>query len=136
MNLELKKVIKSNNFSLNDQDEYGRSLLHYAVVYHDMYSIGYLVYSGINLDIQDICGNTALHYACIMDNYDIFDFLIDNGASVDIDNNDGYNANNVFSLYKYCNNGLNIIPLKYDPNDLSTTVVFNDDCDCELCNSY
>lgn len=66
--MELDKAKKL----LNKQDQFGRTALHYAVLFRKLEAIAELLGFGADLNIQDLQGRTPFHFAAIKNNRDIF----------------------------------------------------------------
>lgn len=57
---------------LNKQDDFGRTALHYAVLFRKLESIAELLGFGADLNIQDQQGRTPFHLSAVKNNRDIF----------------------------------------------------------------
>ncbi len=71
-------------------DEYGRTLLHYAVAQDKQGFVEYLAAKKINFDVVDKDGKAALHIAIERKNLTVLDRLLDLGADPDLTDNRGW----------------------------------------------
>lgn len=88
---KLKELEEKNPGSLNRRHimNYGRTPLHYAVIYGQKEAVEYLVSKGAEIDLKDVDhGRTPLHYAAITGNVEIAEILISKG--MDINEEDEY----------------------------------------------
>ncbi len=69
-------------------DQYGRTLLHNAVLTERFAVVEYLVTQGAKVNTHDAKGNTPLHFAAQRGNVKLIDYLIKQGAEVNaVDSN-------------------------------------------------
>lgn len=74
---------------LNDLDEHGLNLAHWAADRGFIDILRVLLKYGLNVNITDTENQTALHYAVSCGHVDCTELLLANGAKVDIKDNDG-----------------------------------------------
>lgn len=80
---------KNNDYPINQQDEKGKSLLHYAVIGNAYETIEELIRRGIDVNLVDHLGETALFDTARKAKLEIAKLLIINKASVNIKNHLG-----------------------------------------------
>jgi len=82
---DFKNWFQRQNIAINDTDERGRSLLHYAVVKGSETSVAeYLLEKGIDTNATDYLGLTPLHAAAALGREEIVKILVDAGASLNL----------------------------------------------------
>jgi len=84
-NAKVKKLVvemKHLGLDINSKRYRGRTLLHYAVKYHNVKIVSFLVKSGVNLEICDDDYQTPLHYAISLNDSQMVKELINEGADV------------------------------------------------------
>ncbi len=90
---KLKELAEKDSGSVNQRHimNYGRTPLHYAVIYGHKEAVEYLVSKGAEIDLKDVDhGRTALHYAAITGYADIAEILISKGTNVNEEDEYGW----------------------------------------------
>ena len=88
---KLKELAEKDSRVVNQRHvmNYGRTPLHYAVIYGRKEAVEYLILKGAEIDMKDVDhGRTPLHYAAITGDVDIAVTLISKG--IDINEEDEY----------------------------------------------
>lgn len=83
---KLTSNLNSNN--INDKDEDGMGLIHWAADRGSLEILKYLIESKIDVDMVDQDGQTALHYAVSCDHVDCVKLLVNHGADKNIKDSD------------------------------------------------
>ena len=86
-----------DSVNIEDEDIYGRNILHYLVIFNNYMSFQNLFMNLLEnksklkkiINKQDKLGNTPLHYAVMFDLNNVADLLIKNGANSKLKNNEG-----------------------------------------------
>lgn len=85
----LTSKLKGNLNLLNETDEDGMGLIHWAADRGDVHILKYLLKSKIDVNMLDADGQTALHYAVSCDHFDCVQLLVTAGSNVHITDSDG-----------------------------------------------
>jgi WD40 repeat protein len=100
---------------LNQQDIYGDTPLHYAVIRHKKEWVSILVDKGADLNIRNNAGKTPIFYALDYENAENLQYLLDSQSNVDIADKEGKHLlfyaidKNNLKLIDYClNYGISI----------------------------
>lgn len=83
------KAITSKNVDINQKDEEGRALLHWACDRGHKDLVTMLLEQKAEINIQDSEGQTALHYASACEFADIVELLLNSGADPTIQDREG-----------------------------------------------
>ncbi|XP_032883761.1 uncharacterized protein C1orf21 homolog isoform X1 [Amblyraja radiata] len=83
------KAIVSKNVDINQKDEEGRALLHWACDRGHKDLVKMLLEQKAEINIQDSEGQTALHYASACEFSDIVELLLNSGADPTIKDREG-----------------------------------------------
>lgn len=78
--------------TINELDENGMSLLHWAADRGQTEMVACLLDLGSDINLLDAAGQTALHYACCCGHEETVKLLLDKGAKTDITCHDGLTA--------------------------------------------
>jgi uncharacterized protein len=84
-----------NKFKLekiNNKDEFGTALLHYAIVGKNHDISLFLINNGIDVNMVDENGNTSLHLIAEHPNLDVAQAILNRGGDLNIRNKYGNNA--------------------------------------------
>ncbi|MCC6447026.1 MAG: ankyrin repeat domain-containing protein [Armatimonadetes bacterium] len=100
----IKGLLKRNPHWVNAQNEYGRSPIHYSVIYGRKDVIKLLLCRGAHINAKDRDGMTPLHLSAIKGDEVITRFLIAHGAKVNVKTVEG-----VTPLHIAAGNGRNTI---------------------------
>ncbi|XP_060535500.1 acyl-CoA-binding domain-containing protein 6 [Cylas formicarius] len=93
---KIKDILQSaSKPTLDNLDEKGMGLIHYAADIGNSDILSLLLTKGANINQQDSEGQTALHYAVCCGHLDCVKLLLAKGARRDIFDNDGYSAEDV-----------------------------------------
>lgn len=74
---------------VDEQDEGGRTPLHFAVAYGHAAVARELLSSGASVDAKEQQGNTPLHYACGYGRAELVNLLVGAGADASLENGEG-----------------------------------------------
>lgn len=83
---------KFNLENINEKDEYGTGLLHYAIEGEQTEIALFLIDSGIDVNMVDEERKTALQYLCIHPNIQIAKAILEHGGDINIRDKYGNNA--------------------------------------------
>jgi Ankyrin repeats (3 copies) len=86
------KAHVTSELDVNARDEYGRTLLHAAVLYDRKDIMEMLLLGNININAQDFYGQTALHIAARLDMEMAVIMLLNGGANINIEDFSGETA--------------------------------------------
>ncbi|MBL0319301.1 MAG: ankyrin repeat domain-containing protein [Alphaproteobacteria bacterium] len=75
---------------ISKQDLFGRTPLHFAVLYQNDEAVSELLKHKVSCDVKDVCGATALHHAAILGKDKIVELLIKSGASINATDEAGF----------------------------------------------
>ena len=114
---KLIKLFLMEGYNVNNQDIFGRALLHYVISELRQSSLlQFIVSHGAELNIKDRNGVTPLHLACSWDNETNLREMVNSGCVVDIEDNNGAtvfhytvfynNATGLKYLLNHCKPGL------------------------------
>lgn len=90
---KLKELAGKESGSVNQRHvmNYGRTPLHYAVIYGHKEAVEFLISKGAEIDLKDVDhGRTALHYAAITGYMDIGEILVSKGTNVNEEDEYGW----------------------------------------------
>ena len=93
-----KKIIKKNHDLIDTKDDFGKTPLHYAILYNSTEIAVYLIEKCANLNTQDNNGDTPLHLAIKLNNNKIAFALINKRANVNI--KDRFGNSPLYLAYK------------------------------------
>lgn len=85
----LTSKLKDNLKVLNETDESGMGLIHWAADRGDVNILKYLLNLKVDVNMLDADGQTALHYAASCDHFDCVKLLVDKGVDMHIKDIDG-----------------------------------------------
>ena len=88
-NGQARRQARPGRNRVNDRDEQGATLLHYAAQFHRARIAQILIEEGANVNLQDLTGETPLHYAATRDSLGVAQLLVSRGADVNLRNNEG-----------------------------------------------
>lgn len=72
-----------NKLKFNQADEYGNTMLHYALIRNNFEMAAFLIEERmVDIDHQNIAGSSALHFAVTKDNIEMIRLLIQKGADI------------------------------------------------------
>lgn len=79
-----------NKLKFNQADEYGNTILHYAVMKNNLETAVFLIEEGIvDIDHQNTAGSVALHFAVMKDSIEMTRLLIEKGADIHLKDKKG-----------------------------------------------
>ncbi|KAK6643078.1 hypothetical protein RUM43_004581 [Polyplax serrata] len=97
-NLEMVKRHSANVVSVNELDEAGMSLLHWAADRGSLDVVKYLVDTlGADVNVRDTNGQTPLHFAVSCDYEDVEKYLVKAGADINLRDNEGFSPYEISS---------------------------------------
>jgi hypothetical protein len=88
----IKRSIVSKQFLVNDTDQLGYCLLHYAASYGHCEIVKYLLKHGADVNLLESESWSALHFGAIANHLKVVKVLLDAGANVDCPNDNGETA--------------------------------------------
>ncbi|CAG8767115.1 38708_t:CDS:2, partial [Gigaspora margarita] len=89
---EISGILESGEADVNDKDDQGLSLLHWACDRGHLDVIKLLIEKGADINILSDGIETPLHYACISEHLDCARYLYKNGANISLKDEDGLTA--------------------------------------------
>ncbi|MCX6165844.1 MAG: ankyrin repeat domain-containing protein, partial [Ignavibacteriae bacterium] len=110
-NILIKRILENKTLIL-EKDEFGRSLLHYSILYGNIDLTSQLLDNGADINAKDNDNNTPFHYALNNLKIDIAKNLINRNADLNIKNN-----NNETALILSIKKGLNDITTLLDEKE-------------------
>ncbi len=98
---KLKELLEADDVAVDEQDEEGRTALHFAAGYGELECARLLLGKGAKVDLLDNNKNTALHYAAGYGQADSVKMLLDAGADKAAKNEDDKTALEVAQLNEH-----------------------------------
>ncbi|CAO3675771.1 unnamed protein product [Umbelopsis vinacea] len=89
---KLSAYLQDSETSVNDRDEQGLTMLHYASDRGNMKVVELLVNRGADVNALTGDNETPLHYACLSERSDIAQYLIDHNCDLSIRDEEGNTA--------------------------------------------
>ncbi len=79
---QIRDLLKESTVSIDQRDDNGKAILHYAVLNDHKELVGYLIETGADIELPDWEWYTPLHFAADAGRTDIAQILIDNNANL------------------------------------------------------
>ncbi|KDO24489.1 hypothetical protein SPRG_10305 [Saprolegnia parasitica CBS 223.65] len=89
---EVQAFLAANERAIDEQDDDGRTMLHWAVDRAQTEMAASLLAQGANVNAQDKDGMTPLHYAVLCEHLPLVDLLMTHGADMNLGDGDGESA--------------------------------------------
>ncbi|MCT3735614.1 ankyrin repeat domain-containing protein [Elizabethkingia anophelis] len=88
---EAVKSLIDNNVSLDEIDEFGRTVIFDAIIKGYDNIVKVLCDANVNVNVQDRQGKSPLHFAAIYNNISIVEILVEAGANINLRDINGNN---------------------------------------------